>query len=98
MLRPVLMISLSLPLIASGTTAQAIPPAGAAARRAPTSAVMTVAQRCWWHRGVRHCQRYRGYRVYGYSGPYRSDAYRAGSRRWWQEMDREGRGGRGNRP
>jgi hypothetical protein len=52
-----------------------------------------VARRCWWHRGVRHC-RYRGSGAYGYS-PNLPEAYRTGSGRWWQEMDRQDRGGRG---
>jgi hypothetical protein len=53
-----------------------------------TSDVEKAARRCWWHRGHRHC-RYYGYREYGYP-----ENYRTGSRRWWEEMDREGRGGR----
>ena len=51
-----------------------------------------IAQHCWWHRGTRHC------RAYGYQPRYRAygnpQNYRTGSRRWWDEMDREDRGGR----
>jgi hypothetical protein len=53
----------------------------------------SVAQRCWWYRGTRHCRWYGyqpRYRQYGYP-----ENYRTGSRRWWEEMDREDRGGRG---
>jgi hypothetical protein len=64
-------------------------------------------QRCWWRHGHRHCHRYdapyRGYGYYPYRGsgyyygPTLPEAYPAGSNRWWQEMDREDRGGRGGR-
>lgn len=66
---------------------------GAAARQ--QSSVDSVAYRnCWWRHGVRHCRYYRGY---GYTGPHLPEAYRTGSTRWWQEMDRQDRGGRGRR-
>ena len=55
-------------------------------------------RRCWWQDGRRHCHRYGSpYRGYGYRyyGPMLPEAYRTGSSRWWQEMDREDRGGRG---
>jgi hypothetical protein len=61
------------------------------------SAAQEVAyRRCWWRYGERHC-RWSGprYRSYGYYGPLYPEAYPTGSRRWWQEMDREDRGGRG---
>src|SRR5688572_12137504 len=77
--------------------AQAMPGANAAEPFRNTSSVEPVAQRCWWYRGERHCRRYGRSRVYGYSGPHYPEAYRTGSGRWWQEMDREGRGGRGGR-
>jgi len=32
-----------------------------------------------------------------YYGPTLPEAYPAGSSRWWEEMDRENRGGRGGR-
>jgi hypothetical protein len=64
------------------------------------SAVMPVSQRCWWSHGLRHCRGV-GPRYYGYRGNYREynnpNAYRTGSSRWWQEMDRLDRGGRGRR-
>ena len=54
-------------------------------------------RRCWWRHGVRHCRHYGGARAYRYSGPHLPEAYRTGSTRWWQEMDRQDRGGRGGR-
>lgn len=63
-------------------------------------------RRCWWQAGNRHCRWYgapqRGYGYYPYRGGYYygptlPEAYPAGSSRWWQEMDREDRGGRGGR-
>jgi len=64
-------------------------------------------QRCWWRHGQRHCRRYDapygGYGYYpyrgngSYYGPTLPEAYPPGSSRWWQEMDREDRGGRGGR-
>ena len=63
------------------------------------SAAEKVAQRCWWRNGVRHCSRVYGYgRDYGYGSDYgygRAEDYPTGSSRWWRQMDREGRGGRG---
>jgi hypothetical protein len=52
---------------------------------------------CWWRHGVRHCRYHRGVRFYRYGGPHLPEAYRTGSTRWWQEMDRQDRGGRGGR-
>ena len=55
-------------------------------------------RRCWWQDGSRHCRSYGSpYRGYGYRyyGPLYPEAYRTGTRRWWQEMDRDDRGGRG---
>jgi hypothetical protein len=58
-------------------------------------------RRCWWQGGHQHCRwigsGYRGYGGYGYRyyGPLYPEAYRTGSNRWWQEMDRDDRGGRG---
>ena len=64
-------------------------------------------RRCWWQNGHRHCRwydaPYRGYGYYPYPsngyyyGPTLPEAYPVGSSRWWQEMDREDRGGRGSR-
>jgi hypothetical protein len=84
-------------LMTIGPTAHAAPLGTAERGLAAQNAVPLaepVARRCWWRNGVRHCQRYG---VYGYSGPHYPEAYRTGSSRWWQEMDREGRGGRGGR-
>jgi hypothetical protein len=61
------------------------------------SGVQSIAyRRCWWRHGVRHCRRYRG-RGYGYRQwrPRDPEAYPTGSSYWWQEMDRQDRGGRG---
>ena len=95
-------------LVAAGTTlswaamgAQATPAGGASSLSgvAETS-VEKVAQRCWWRGGTRYCRKTKRTRYYGYRSPsgYGPDAYRTGSSRWWSEMDREDRGGRGNRP
>src|SRR5262245_34159057 len=70
-----------------------------AAAAGGTSAVENVAyRRCWWQSGQRHCRwsgpSHRGY-GYRYYGPLYPEAYPTGSRRWWQEMDRDDRGGRG---
>jgi hypothetical protein len=64
-------------------------------------------RRCWWRHGHRHCRWYdapyrsEGYIPYRgegyYYGPTLPEAYPVGSSRWWQEMDREDRGGRGSR-
>jgi hypothetical protein len=50
-----------------------------------------AAHRCFWRGGQRHCasDSFRGYREYGFP-----EDYRTGSSRWWEEMDREGMGGR----
>jgi hypothetical protein len=54
-------------------------------------------RRCWSDHGSRHCRWYGApYRGY-YYGPLYPEDYRTGSGRWWQEMDREDRGGRGRR-
>lgn len=54
-------------------------------------------RRCWVRHGVRHCRWTDGSRSRGYYGyrPHYPEAYRTGSSRWWQEMDRQDRGGRG---
>jgi hypothetical protein len=84
---------------AAGTGAQAAPATtsfsnpGLAA--AAPSAVETVAyRRCVWIQGERVCRWYRSPRVREYGYP---EDYRTGSNRWWQEMDRDDRGGRGGR-
>jgi hypothetical protein len=83
-------------LTAIGVAAHAAPVGTAAAELSAFkgAGVEPAARRCWWRHGVRHCQRYG---VYGYSGPHYPEAYRTGSARWWQEMDRQDRGGRGGR-
>lgn len=61
--------------------------------RKPTepSSIGKAAQSCYWRGGQRHCasNAFRGYREYGIP-----QDYRTGSSRWWEEMDREGMGGR----
>ncbi|HEU0159203.1 MAG TPA: hypothetical protein VFR00_07810 [Hyphomicrobiaceae bacterium] len=84
--------------------------AAAAAPTAPGPAAVTAGtdgkaesiayRRCWWQGGHRHCRWFgpadRGYGYgYRYYGPLYPEAYRTGTRRWWQEMDRDDRGGRG---
>jgi hypothetical protein len=77
-------------------------PTMAAAVGAQSAAQEVAYRRCWWRSGQRHCRwsgpgpGYRGY-GYRYYGPLYPEAYRTGSNRWWQEMDREDRGGRGRR-
>jgi len=84
-------------------TAQAAPvaPSPAAMSAGADGKAESVAyRRCFWRHGYRHCRWYGpGYRDYGYRyyGPMTPEAYRTGSTRWWQEMDREDRGGRGGR-
>ena len=55
------------------------------------STVEKTASNCWWRNGVRHCRGGSAVRYYERGFPQR---FRTGSRRWWDEMDREGRGGR----
>ena len=51
----------------------------------------SVAQHCWWRGAERHCS-------FGYRSRYREhgfpEHYRTGTWNWWNEMDREQRGGR----
>jgi hypothetical protein len=58
--------------------------------------VRAVAYHCWRRDGVRHCRLF--HPSYGYlpRHPIYNDpgAYRLGTNRWWQEMDRQNRGGR----
>lgn len=79
----------ALAMSAMTIAAQAAPAGGATPLRADTANVEKAAT-CWWRHGKRRCAY--GYRVYGYP-----EYYRTGTRRWWTEMDREGRGGRGRR-
>src|SRR5262249_50082720 len=72
--------------------AQAYPVANLQVTSMHLSDLQKTTATCWWRNSVRHCAY--GYRSWGYRGPYYPEAYRLGSRRWWQEMDRAGRGGR----
>jgi hypothetical protein len=82
-------------------TAQAAPVNQAAELRFAPGAVENVQYRCWWRNGYRVCDWY-GPRVYdwyyedpvyGWRVPSRPEDYRTGSGAWWEEMDRENRGG-----
>jgi hypothetical protein len=79
--------------------AQAAPLAQTTNAIAATSAVDQVAyRRCWFSHGERHCRWVGG--VYGYNatrdvGSRRPEEFRTGSKRWWEAMDRQGRGGFG---
>jgi hypothetical protein len=89
-------LAIAIPIAAAALTgaAQSAPIANLAAPRAETPTAETptiepIALRCWWRDGRRHCVRAYRYRERGYP-----EAYRTGTRNWWTEMDREGRGGR----
>jgi hypothetical protein len=79
-----------LALAALGVPAHAVP-LRTAVPSASASPIEKAAAYCWWRNGVRHCG-------YGYGPRYRTHGfpqhYRTGSRYWWEEMDREQRGGR----
>jgi hypothetical protein len=95
-------LTLSMMLASIAGTAQAAPINQAAELKlAPGKAVKNVEYRCWWRNGYRVCDWY-GPRVYdwyydepayGRRGPVRPEDFRTGSKRWWEEMDREDRGG-----
>ena len=82
--------------------------AGAGAQAAPATSLVNPAigtavpspveavryRRCVRIDGERVCRWYRSPRVREYGYP---ENYRTGSSNWWQEMDREDRGGRGGR-
>jgi hypothetical protein len=55
------------------------------------SGIEEAAQRCFWRGGQRHCPSDASPRHREYGFP---QDYRTGSSRWWEEMDREGMGGR----
>jgi hypothetical protein len=91
--------------------AQAAPIANATAAfeagtGSPSAVEKAQVRRCWWEDGYRTCRWYGPPRVYGWfyddepvygwrrRGP---DDYPAGSRRWWDEMEREDRAGTGGR-
>jgi hypothetical protein len=88
--------------LGAASTAASAAPAGTAfagleaAAKGHAMAEKAAFRRCWWRKGVRHCRWYEGSRRRprgGYS-VHDPDAYPIGSSRWWQEMDRENRGGR----
>jgi hypothetical protein len=72
--------------------AYAAPPAMTIPAGVEASHAEQVAARCWRRHGKRVCAYgYRATRQRVYGIPER---YRAGSKRWWEEMDRTERGGR----
>jgi hypothetical protein len=62
-------------------------------------------RRCWWENGYQVCDWYGGYYGWNYDAPAygwrttpaRPEDYPTGSRRWWDEMEREDRAGSGGR-
>ena len=81
---------------ALGAAASSLIALGAQAAPMQVTANLTqVARRCWVENGVRYCSR----ASKAYSSDYRvrniPEAYPTGSKYWWEEMDRQGRGGRG---
>jgi hypothetical protein len=87
--------------ICSAQAAPATQPGAARTEGGSTLVDKIASRRCWWRNGVRRCRWVRTYgyrptyRGRGYDGPHYPEAYRTGSQRWWQEMDRQDRGGRG---
>ena len=75
----------------TAVAAQAMPLGNLAHPALVSSNIEEAAAYCWWRHGERHCG-------YGYGPRYRTHGfpnhYRAGSRHWWEEMDRDQRGGR----
>jgi hypothetical protein len=93
-LRACIMGSVGALVVSTMTIPAQAAPISAKPLQAGTINIEQVALTCWRRNGRRHCGYGYGprYRVYGYP-----EAYRTGSGRWWGEMDREGRGGRGRR-
>lgn len=89
--------------LAASAAAVKAAPAGAmtgdlkVAAQAASSVDSVAYRRCWRNRnGDRVCRRVSRRNVYGYQySPNVPEAYPVGSARWWQEMDRQDRGGRG---
>ena len=88
---------------ALGAAASSLIALGAQAAPMQVTATVTrpnveqVARRCWVENGVRYCSRTS--KAYGSDYRVRNipEAYPTGSKYWWEEMDRQGRGGRGGR-
>jgi hypothetical protein len=74
------------------SAAQAAPTLGTQGPQAGNG-TETIAYRCWWAYGERHCAYFDdgGTRIYRRASP---DDYPVGSRGWWREMDRDDRTGR----
>jgi hypothetical protein len=61
------------------------------------SGVDQITQRCRIQNGVRYCYRSRFRDHNGYRVRNIPEIYPTGSQYWWEEMDRQNRGGRGGR-
>jgi hypothetical protein len=68
-----------------------------AATGVASSTVEQIARRCWIQNGVRYCDRSSRTNGSGYRVRNIPEAYPTGSKYWWEEMDRQNRGGRGGR-
>ena len=64
---------------------------------AASLSVDRIARRCWLQNGVRYCDRSSKATGSDYRVRNIPEAYPTGSQYWWEEMDRQNRGGRGGR-
>ena len=78
-------------LTAAAPNAHAAPGASLSKPAAAASTEQIAWRRWGSHHGVRRCSYGSG--AYGYR-PHYPEAYRTGTRHWWEEMDRVERGGR----
>jgi hypothetical protein len=85
-------------------TAQAAPVSGLTAEPSSPTTEKVQYRRCWWQDGYQLCDWYGAPRAdYGWyydapvyswrPTPARPEDYPSGSRRWWDEMEREDRAG-----
>ena len=90
--------ALALSVLAASAQAAPAGPAAGIRDLGVSVAEKAAYRRCWRHRGKRHCRWYRG-SSRAYSGYYEHDSNSLlfGSRRWVDQMDREGRFGRPSR-
>jgi hypothetical protein len=84
-------LACTLGLGVTAMSAQAAPMSHSALLGASMSNVESTAAHCSWRNGEKYC-------AYGHGPRYRThgfpEDYRTGSRNWWEEMDRDQRGGR----